>query len=467
MCKSILSHCENRLTNSVVDVLYQLPSMRRISLGKPSNYAHLICELASTTPSIVTCLVPKLQSMLTSDDVQVRSQYVALFGKILSIENSKLPMKFLLDSFLKRFLDIDAKIRLEAIAISGDIYHVQISSSADILEALQQRLYDIDDKVRKQVILILCNIFERNSDNFDGEIIVDMAKRMMDKSLSVRHAAITSISDLYNSLVSRSLSIRNSLKSIPVQILKLMQQESTATLAEQIFDEKILLGANIDLCARTNQLAFVYGSLEEDFRKFFVQKFIRDKKSISKEIFEVLEKPQESFEKVSPLLFKISLKLGLCISKEFNEVELTGLHKLLCHKDRKVRKWIETLGNVKADYEDQRTCQNEIRRLGRLDKSMQKVTEALSVRLPSFVFSAANIAELLELIRGLLEAGDRLGITIMLTLLKEFANEYKGVLDFFLLDLKALLKNASNDEIAGLILDVCLDLNSCVFIFLH
>lgn len=406
MVCDILISCESKLSNLVMDTVYELMSTKnnRGELSSSSSHAHLICKLAELIPTSLITLVPKLQELLEDEDPKKRLQYVTMFGKILTLGKSKLPVAFMLKAFLKRFTDIDGDVRMKALEFSHAIIQAHSDHQPEIVENVQSRCTDIEDRVRTAAISTLYSLAVDNLAFIPSEALLDISKRIMDKSELVRLTALRKCAELLKTY--RDSEERDDILFFAEQLVRAthMNIARVPILAEKLFDEKFL-GLQCTTQSRCESIVQTYPNWPSAVKQLFKMQFVSSKISLQKEFLSLLELNDEknTFTDAEKTSFDVKLArflakfptTGISTTKQ-NEF----LSSIMNHKDRNTRRWLEMIcRSSQCDEEgakDLRSALSQLRRTGTTYKWPEQLSDALLVRLSSTVFNCSSIEHLVK-----------------------------------------------------------------------
>lgn len=430
----ILTACEVAIEGRILDQIHHLLQQ----LGT-KEFAHVICELATIVPSTVTCLTPKLQDFLEGEDSNDRLSFTRMFGDILSIQNSKIPSDFLLNSFLRRFVDVSPKIRAEAVRASGFILEAQPDSASEILCHILDRCADSEDSVRKEAVSTTCEALKIIPQLASVDILEIICRRLRDKVPEVRMLTVHQVAELYCVLFEMHPKEASFLASHTIQLLELQDVPDVSILAEKALDE-IIIGKNKNSRDRAVRLCQVYEQLDDLMKDTFTKHVIEEKAMLQRLVKDVIEATKET-KKISiedlkniPSFEILSRKLKL--KESHNEAAIASI---FCNMDLKCRNWLSTVCSISSDFRSIRASTLEITRyFSRQEIELKGLAQSMCIRLSSSLINQGIVNSLISDDSSGLNLGEKLELAL------QISDAYRGIADE---SIELLFKFLENDQL--------------------
>ncbi|XWS23753.1 hypothetical protein CRYUN_Cryun28dG0042300 [Craigia yunnanensis] len=125
-----------------------------------------------------------------TDQVDVRIKAVNLIGKLLLRPEYRIAQRYhaLFVEFLKRFSDQSSEVRVTALqcAKACCLANPLGIESLELLTAIEDRLLDLDEKVRMQALIFACDLAGSNLKYTSPKLISEVIERHRDKKISIR-----------------------------------------------------------------------------------------------------------------------------------------------------------------------------------------------------------------------------------------------------------------------------------------
>lgn len=197
----LIYRCTEKLQPFITEHLNDILVATEPTEGELREKSHrLIYELNSINPSLLTSILPQLESELKVDNLDVRVEVVQLLANMFSAPDSKLPLNYrqLYSTFLGRFVDINPGIReVMILDFAKDFIKnqtepklVQKVQGTDALlvslivtEELQNRLLDPVESVRTVAVGCVCECAIAVPEKISLTLLQEVEKRMRDKKV--------------------------------------------------------------------------------------------------------------------------------------------------------------------------------------------------------------------------------------------------------------------------------------------
>ncbi|KAK7321020.1 hypothetical protein VNO77_31092 [Canavalia gladiata] len=219
-------------------------------------YHEIIFEVFQCAPQMLLAVIPSLIKELLAEQVEVRIKAVNLIGKLVALPEHHVAQKYhdLFVEFLKRFSDKSVDVRISALQCAKALYlaNPHGRESQEIITSVEGRLLDIDDRVRMQAVLVACDISCSNLKHVPSKLISQVAERLRDKKISVRKRALQKLVEVYRDYCKKcyegSMTIDNHFEGIPCKIMLLCYdvdckdyrlQNMEFVLADDLFPEHL------------------------------------------------------------------------------------------------------------------------------------------------------------------------------------------------------------------------------------
>ncbi|KAL8461688.1 hypothetical protein ACS0TY_032974 [Phlomoides rotata] len=201
LAMNVVKHCAGKLEPGIKQFLVSSMSGDTSSLKSEINYHTVLYNIYSSSPQILSGVVPYLTGELLSDQLDIRLKAVRLVGDLFALPESTISGEFqpVLSEFLKRLTDRVAEVRMSVLE------HVKTCLLVDpfraesplIISALRDRLLDYDEHVRKQVVSVVCDVACHALTAIPVETIKLVSERLRDKSLIVKRYTMERLADIY------------------------------------------------------------------------------------------------------------------------------------------------------------------------------------------------------------------------------------------------------------------------------
>lgn len=382
--------CETKLGNNLIDILGELSDFDEnfSTLANPSKFCSLIYQLSCIIPSIVTCVMPKLQDLLFSEAKDDRMCLSQLFAKLLSSREAKISVQILLGPFLKRFVDIESSIRSEVVRLSKGVLDLHPEYTSDIVDQVVGRLLDSDDKVRQAACIAFCEISKIHPAAIAESMLEIACSRMLDKSSTVRNTCMNSIGELFVFFKDADLVEKSTV--ILTSCLKLFPNSEVQNEAEHALDSILL-----PTCEREHAVFEVYSNASKLHRKYFSNHLIQHKFRLAKRLKE-LSVQKENIDlnlwRKHAIAFMEKI-LGIRLSPD-DQSNL--VHFIFSDEDTKVLSWFFILCDFGNSLQDKKTAQQEICKACS-GESWHDLVQVLTQRLGIFIVSPRDAHVFLSL----------------------------------------------------------------------
>jgi len=212
---NLIRKSENTLQISVQHFLTDALSTQRCGTGELDHpplcrrYADILEAVAITDSTSLVTVWPIIMDELQSDDTEVRTRAVKLFGRILAAPGCTVARDFghYLQQFLRRFDDRKTEIRVE-MAKWGSSFLLgfgdeDVSVAKEVVGHFNSGLGDWEEKVRLATVSAVCDVAEALPRLVDVELLRLVGVRMRCKKNSVRQLVLKRLASVYRAYVAR------------------------------------------------------------------------------------------------------------------------------------------------------------------------------------------------------------------------------------------------------------------------
>lgn len=168
-----------------------------------SGVCDLIYELNKVCPSVMQDFLPQLEYKIKSNDEKERCEFTKLLARLFSDKDSNLAELYadLWKSFLGRFRDISATVRIRCVQYSMHFLVNHPEMKNDVTEQLRQRQHDQDENVRHEVVMAIISAAKKGMDNINEDLLSYVQERTLDKKFKIRREALYGMAQLYKQYV--------------------------------------------------------------------------------------------------------------------------------------------------------------------------------------------------------------------------------------------------------------------------
>ncbi|KAF4390087.1 hypothetical protein G4B88_005005 [Cannabis sativa] len=371
-------------------------------------YHEIIFKIAQCAPHMLHDIIPNMSQELLTDQVDVRIKALTLIGKLLSLPEFHIAQNYrnLFMEFLKRFVDISAEVRVTALQCAKICYMTNPTGteSHEVLSALEGRLLDIDDRVRVEAVSVACDLARSNLKTFSRKLISQTIERLRDKKISVREKTLDKLLEVYrdycNACSEGRMTICDELEKIPCKLFMLYYDKDCKAFRPQNMElilVKDLFPALLSAEERTrhwvhlfslfkplhvkslNLVLYQKGRLQNEMQTYLAfrakEKDYRDENCSNEKCTSSFKKMAESFADPS--------KAEKCFEK-LNDV-----------KENKIFNFLETLlkdlGHVNAE-----TTRNKLLNLIGDKSKIFEFVQTLSLKCSHNIFSSGHVRCILD-----------------------------------------------------------------------
>ncbi|GBM49514.1 Sister chromatid cohesion protein PDS5 A-A [Araneus ventricosus] len=194
-----------RKTSSSIGTYVQAYFTNEFYLGKPvsKRLCDLIYELHFINCGMMAFVIPQLEGKLKSSDEEEREIVTEVVARMFSDKKSNMieENKSLWTSFLARFNDISAKVRLCCVQYVNNFLLYHPESETEVTELLRQRYHDTDEDVRLKVTSTIFSAAKENIKCINDTILFHMKERMLDTKFRIRKESLLGVAKLYKQYV--------------------------------------------------------------------------------------------------------------------------------------------------------------------------------------------------------------------------------------------------------------------------
>ncbi|XP_055949613.1 sister chromatid cohesion protein PDS5 homolog A-A-like isoform X2 [Argiope bruennichi] len=191
-----------RKTAPSIGIYVQAYFTNEFYLGEPNvseRLCDLIFELHSIDSSMMGFVIPQLEGKLKTSDEQERMMVTRLVARMFSEQVSNMinENQSLWASFLSRFTDVSANVRLLCTKFVPNLLWNQPGSRNEIEDMIKQRNRDADEDVRHQIVISVCDAASKDLTCLSADTFQHIKERTLDKKFHVRKEALLGLSRLY------------------------------------------------------------------------------------------------------------------------------------------------------------------------------------------------------------------------------------------------------------------------------
>lgn len=168
-----------------------------------SGICDLIYELNKVCPSVLQDFLPQLEYKIKSNEERERCEFTKLLARLFSDKESSLSETYpeLWKSFLGRFKDISATVRIKCVQYSMHFLINHPEMKGDVTAQLKHRYLDPDDNVRHEVVMAIASTAKKGMDYINEELIEIIVNRTQDAKFKIRRESLYALAQLYKQYV--------------------------------------------------------------------------------------------------------------------------------------------------------------------------------------------------------------------------------------------------------------------------
>eukprot|EP01029_Cantina_marsupialis_P000878 TRINITY_DN10672_c0_g1_i1.p1 TRINITY_DN10672_c0_g1~~TRINITY_DN10672_c0_g1_i1.p1 ORF type:complete len:1239 (-),score=415.41 TRINITY_DN10672_c0_g1_i1:182-3898(-) len=181
-------------------------------LKDKKNIYELIVQVQSYAPDVMVVLLPILCQDLSAGVLAQRKRTVDVLSKLFCSNQIRVAEKYRKEfvTFLGRFNDKESEIRMMMVKFASAMLKNNVPECQLVFPYLCDRVVDPDGEIRKAVI----EAATAPGSKYSKQLVQTCCKRCLDKDPSVRQAAITRLSILFQRLTSNSFKLPGSQGSL-------------------------------------------------------------------------------------------------------------------------------------------------------------------------------------------------------------------------------------------------------------
>ncbi|ETW00966.1 hypothetical protein H310_06611 [Aphanomyces invadans] len=407
-------HLQNALNLFFNSVLVDASTAHVPMTSDLKDHVHsLIYETHKIQPSLLLYVLPNVCLQLHVDDMETRSNAIALMGRLFASSHADYGAQYLKNfrEFLGRFRDVKKEIRLQMITVCSIVAQRKPDLAPLIDAELQLRLQDPEWDVRRLVVNEICDLATHSLSSVSTASLREVGERMKDKKVVIRKEAMTGLAQIYAAHVSISWTtgskelshVAHQLSWIPDYVLKCFAyptQELRLRVVQLIDD--ILLPKQSTELFRMKGLLFIWkhldGGSREALRRVFLER-MQCRKIIQQ--FVAL-KQQFRQEKTSDATNRSTLQRSLKeIQPLLPETEgLSGLvEKLATWKDMKLVKHLEVMCSATSDSTIIRQAREDLVKMTGSKTPLGDFMKNICRKLAMTTVNASSVGCLLEILK--------------------------------------------------------------------
>lgn len=115
LARHLIGKCADKLQPYITDFLSKILADTKPEEAQKREQSHrLIYELNTINPNLLSSVLPRLESELKIDILEIRAEAVQLLANMFAAKGSQLPMNYhqLYSTFLGRFKDVNHSLRI-------------------------------------------------------------------------------------------------------------------------------------------------------------------------------------------------------------------------------------------------------------------------------------------------------------------------------------------------------------------
>ncbi|EQC35601.1 hypothetical protein, variant [Saprolegnia diclina VS20] len=255
----------------------------------------LIYEVHKVNPSLLLYVLPNVCLQLQVDDLDTRSNAIALMGRLFASSHADYGAQYLKNfrDFLDRFRDVKKDIRLQMVQVCAIIAQRKPDLVHLIEPEMMGRLQDAEWDVRRLAMNELCDLAAKSVTSVSAACLRQIGERMKDKKVVIRKEAMTGLAQIYSAHVANGLSTgandvtaaATALSWVPDYVLKCFAypQQELKLRVVQLLDDILLPKATSEL-HRMKGLVFLWkhldSSAKEALKRIFLER-VRSRDAIA------------------------------------------------------------------------------------------------------------------------------------------------------------------------------------------
>lgn len=272
-----------------------------------SGICDLIYELNKVVPETMQDFLPQLEYKIKSNDEKERCEFTKLLARLFSDKDSNLAKLYieLWKSFLGRFKDISATVRIRCVQYSMHFLVNHPEMKADITDQMRQRQHDQDENVRHEVVMAIISAARKGMDNINEDLLEFVKERTLDKKFKIRREALYGLAQLYKQYL---LGIRpegplpvsdegtNAVKKLTWIKNKCLHNYYQTSLEDKLLVERIvhtcLIPCSLPLEERIKVLYTFYVTIDAHAARAF-NEMLRQQQIVRRQVCDILEVMRE------------------------------------------------------------------------------------------------------------------------------------------------------------------------------
>lgn len=286
------------------------------SLNISAKIYDLIYELYKMCPKILSAVLPQLECKLKSNNEQERLQTVSLLARMFSEEHSTLAQQHsqLWKSFLGRFNDISASIRIKCVQYSMHFLLNHPELRQDIVDTLKLRQHDADENVRYEVVTAIVTTARRDFDivSSSEDLLTFVKERTLDKKFKIRKEALTGLAMIYKNHLNDEDCPQATKKAVTWIKDKILHGYYMTSLDDRVLVERLLNTSLVPYTLgpdeRMKKLYHLFGTINDHATKAFIelQKTTLVVRNAVRDWTELHRKPQENAKEIQAKIISLS-----------------------------------------------------------------------------------------------------------------------------------------------------------------
>ncbi|KDO22566.1 hypothetical protein SPRG_12546 [Saprolegnia parasitica CBS 223.65] len=375
----------------------------------------LIYEVHKVNPSLLLYVLPNVCLQLQVDDLDTRSNAIALMGRLFASSHADYGSQYLKNfrEFLDRFRDVKKEVRLQMVQVCAIIAQRKPDLLHLIEPEMMGRLQDAEWDVRRLAMNELCDLAAKSVTSVSASCLRQIGERMKDKKVVIRKEAMTGLAQIYSAHVASSLSTganeltaaATALSWVPDYVLKCFAypQQELKLRVVQLLDDILLPKATSEL-HRMKGLVFLWKHLEpsakEALKRIFLERVrCRDAITTFVDIKQLMRHKKNATAATPEVLHMIEClkELQPLLPETDGWASLT--EKLALWKDMKLVKHLELLCAPSSSSADLRKAREDVVKMLGSKTPLGEWMKNLCRKLAMLTINATSLESLLSMLQ--------------------------------------------------------------------
>lgn len=288
-----------------------------------SGICDLIYELNKVVPETMQDFLPQLEYKIKSNEEKERCEFTKLLARLFSDKDSNLAKTYteLWKSFLGRFKDVSATVRIRCVQYSMHFLVNHPEMKPDVTEQMRQRQHDQDENVRHEVVMAIISAARKGMDNINEDLLEFVKERTLDKKFKIRREALYGLALLYRQY---SLKIKpegpepstddgeNAVKKLTWIKNKCLHNYYQTSLEDKLLVERIvhtcLIPCSLELDKRIPVLYKFYVTIDAHAVRAF-NEMLRQQQIVRRQVCDILDVMKEPSGAAKDAMLKTKVQI--------------------------------------------------------------------------------------------------------------------------------------------------------------